>query len=135
MSTSPEPDFASLKLIADRLQPHQDVLARSWARFFAATVNANEEFSILRRSIAEVNRAIEREIPAIALATGNSERNIMTFRPHGVDSELKVWFDDHNPADFLRCVERYRSFNMSAWKTRGWKGYSSQKATIAEVTA
>lgn len=119
-----EPTFDHLNAIADRLQPQQDRLAQAWSRFFAATVNGIQELEILKRAVAEVNQAIAVEIPKIAAATRNAAGSVESFRPRGLDAELKVWFDDHFPADFLRFVAQYRSFSVSFWKSRGWKGFS-----------
>jgi len=135
VSNSQEAAFSALNAIADRLQPHQEMLARAWSRFFGATANAVQELSILRSTIAQVNRAIALEAPAIAEATGNSIHHIRSFQPSGIDAELQVWFDDHYPADFLRCVARYRSFSTATWRGRGWKGFAGPDRAVAQVSA
>lgn len=127
-SPSPHP-FDRLNAIADRLQPAQDRLRRAWAAYVAVTSGAGEAYSKLALVVASVNAEIAAVSDEIAEITGNAPQNIRTYAPavrNGVVLDpMRVWFDDNYPADFIRAVATYRSFNTQFWVSRGWRGFKA----------
>lgn len=105
--------------LADRLQPFQDELAALWARIMSPDAKATDCNNWLAKR-KECNEFVLSLASEIAKATGNHEDNIRMLLVLPAVA-MPAYFD--SPADYLRCVAKYQSFNMNAWIRKGWEGW------------
>lgn len=98
-------DVEVLLKAADAIERH----CQAWREVMHAPASMQED---LEHACAIVNAEAEQWVDRIAEATNNSsERLRSVFKPR---SSCDLWFDSE-PADFLRKVAQYRSFNRIYW--------------------
>lgn len=95
--------------IGNELQPFQDAVVSA---FEAYADNPREQKAAWLAAVDRLNEAVEGYILELSQLTPNSEHTLrQAFAPKG---QGDTWFGD-KPADFLRNVARYDSFNDKLW--------------------
>lgn len=111
-----------LKELADLAQPHQDRLVAAYAEKIGPDAISMEGFLEYMELVAEVDAFLITLLPRIASVTPNSIPSLQQVFCRKTDS-CECIFGTTRPADFLRCVAKYRSFNEQHWRSQGWGGY------------
>lgn len=122
--------FEKILGIAERVQPLEDRYVEAWQTFDA--VPTMEGYRTFVKAVAKINAEIEKEIPLLADLTENSISNMRTFAPR---DEANVWFNTQRPAEFLRKVAKYQSFNEEYWRGRERLNKEEAAAQAAIATA
>lgn len=113
----------ALEAIADAIAPLVPAYHAAWAAIGNTGKTAMQELAVLAAARKRLNDAIEPHVAEVARLTGNSEGSIrMMGSPK---DEYDTWFvhSSGDPAEFLRNVARFRSFNSNFWTAQGWLGY------------
>ncbi|WP_404667129.1 hypothetical protein [Roseateles asaccharophilus] len=113
----------ALEAIADAIAPLVPAYHAAWAAIGNTGKTAMEELAVLAAARKQLNDAIEPHVAEVARLTSNNEGSI---RMMGCPKdEYDTWFvhSSGDPAEFLRNVARFRSFNTNFWTSQGWLGY------------
>ncbi len=113
----------ALERIADAIAPLVPAYMDAWSRLGRTEKTGAEELDDLVAMQRQLNSAIEPHVDDIARLTGNPASTIrQAYQPKDV---YDVWFVQSNgdPAEFIRNVARFRSFNVDFWTNQGWMGY------------
>lgn len=113
----------ALERIAAAIEPFVGPYHAAFDALGKTDKSGSEELADLAAARKALNDAIEPHVDAVAKLTGNSADTIrMVSAPK---DEFDTWFthSSGDPAEYLRNVARFRSFNTNAWTAGGWLGY------------
>lgn len=113
----------ALERIADQIAPFVPSFHAAFDAVGKTDMSGADELAAIAAARKALNDAIEPHVAEIARLTGNSESNIwMMGAPK---DEYDTWFTPAHgdPAEFVRNVARFRSFNTNFWTSQGWLGY------------
>lgn len=115
----------ALLAIADEVAPLFPPVKVAWAQIGRTDAGCMAEVQFLKDAIAPLNALISGKVAEIASLTQNSPDSIRSIG--APRDEFDVWFSgSQDPAEYLRCVAHFRSFNVHSWSARGWRGYGTE---------
>lgn len=123
--------FSSSELysIAAALQEPQKETVALYAQYMRDPPANGKLHQQFLTSLRKVNKSVEAHIDAIAEASGNSKHALRSvFGPEinqGRGLSHYFWLHTHRPADMVRTVAQYGSFNVHRWISQGWKGWDA----------